>query len=161
MALTGYIFSSNADIQPLLEDPYGQTSPSLALATLLATRLSCCVVIGFPWGRGGDARQTGRPAVPFSDARLTWDDEGKEADVAEGSEGCYNAALVVDSLGKLVHVFRKHFSYQDDKRWAREGPGFQCITLPRLGKVCVAICMDLNREYWAGEREGAMVQSVD
>jgi protein N-terminal amidase len=143
MALTGYIFSNHADIEPLLEDPYDTregSSPSLKLAKELAIRLECYVVIGFPM-RQREGRTTG--TISSFDARPA---HLVSHEVAEGSQGCYNAALLVDSQGQLVHVFKKHFSYEDDKRWATESAGFQSIDLPKLGKVCVAICMDLSRE---------------
>jgi protein N-terminal amidase len=149
MALTGYIFSNRGEIEHLLEDPYSaesSASPSLQLAKQLAIRLGCYVVIGFPMRRGkvdSKEKELILPSVPF-DARAATaiSQEG----VVDSSQICHNAALLVDGKGQLLHTFLKHFSYENDKTWAHEGHGFQSIDLPGLGKVCIAICMDLNRE---------------
>jgi protein N-terminal amidase len=149
MALTGYIFKDNAAVQHLLEDPYSKeekASPSLQLAKQLAIRLQCYVVIGCPV-KLSSAHEEVLKDVLHHDARPADLVNGPTEVPAKDSDGCFNAALLVDAQGQLVHVFRKHFSYKDDKTWACEGPGFQCVTLPRFGKVCIAICMDLNREY--------------
>ncbi|UZJ56805.1 hypothetical protein CBS101457_006125 [Exobasidium rhododendri] len=151
MALTGYIFSGLADIEHLLEDPYEEAenaaSPTLQLARQLAARLDCYVVIGFPM-RGNKIKSMDKirpnnnlPSSPFN-ARPA--DTVSQDDATETRLAYFNAALLVNSHCQLLHVFMKHFSYENDKVWACEGPGFQYIDLPRLGRVCIAICMDLN-----------------
>lgn len=147
MALTGYIFANRSAISHLLEDPeneHGGSSPSLQLAKELAIRLQCYVVVGCPIKVSSSLEK----AVSCYDARSIIIGVGNKVKAAapQVTENCYNAALLVDAQGHLVHVFRKHFSYKDDKRWAIEGPGFETVTLPDLGRVCIAICMDLNRE---------------
>lgn len=146
MALTGYIFADRDEIEALLEDPYhekGSQSPSFQLARDLAIRLGCYVVIGFPMRSTSSPKKHTLASPPF-EARL--ESLIPPSTVIEAHDCCYNSALLVNALGDLVHIFRKHFSYVDDKRWASEGPGFESISLPGLGKVCIAICMDLNRK---------------
>ncbi|PWY99725.1 carbon-nitrogen hydrolase, partial [Testicularia cyperi] len=145
LALTGYVFRDHADIEPLLEVPGPVTTlhhqmpqgrSSLEFAADLARTLHCYVVVGFPERVNADEAAT-RPY----DARPTnVRDEGPPP----RSFHAYNSAALFDATGKLLHVFRKHFLYEDDKRWASQGPGFETIQLPGLGTVCVAICMDLN-----------------
>lgn len=145
MALTGYIFADSKAIEHLLEDPYqdkGSTSPSFQIARKLAIQLECYVVVGFPMKSTSSAKKQNLASPPFN-ARL---DSFVSQPLAIESQGYYNSAMLVDSRGELVHVFRKHFNYQDDKRWASEGPGFESIHLPGLGRICIAICMDLNRK---------------
>ena len=55
--------------------------------------------------------------------------------------------MLVGPDGSLVKVFRKHFLYEADTTWADEGSGFEYLDVPGLGRICVAICMDLNRTY--------------
>lgn len=48
------------------------------------------------------------------------------------------------------HVYRKHFLFDTDKRWAQAGDGFHVfeLELPRINRtitVSPAICMDLVR----------------
>ena len=57
----------------------------------------------------------------------------------------FNSAMLVDPQGNLANVFRKHFLFEADTPWADEGRGFSYVDVPRLGRVCVAICIDLNR----------------
>jgi protein N-terminal amidase len=149
MALSGYLFDSKADVEPLLEDPSqgSSASPSYALAVELAKRLQCYVSVGFPcrsscfaspgpmWDRARDGEH-GLLVQPF-DARPVKREQ-------ESDQGAYNASLLVDKNGSIVHIFRKHFAFEPDRRWSGEGPGFETVTLPGLGKVCVAICMDIN-----------------
>ena len=58
--------------------------------------------------------------------------------------GSFNSLLVADRLGRIVHVYRKHFLYATDESWAREGPGFFCRGIEGLGECAFGICMDLN-----------------
>lgn len=153
MALTGYIFSDLNHIEPFLEDPYDnkeKSSPSLMLARHLASTLSCHVIIGFPY-KPTDWKEMSKRHKDVSvayDARpIDCQNTNNGPVVHDDSLKYYNAALLVDRDGNLLHIFRKHFNFEDDKRWSQEGPGFETITLPGIGKVCVAICMDLNCEY--------------
>lgn len=149
MALSGYIFDSTEQITPFLEDPTKgeRYSPSLALAKELAIRLHCYVCIGLPCiGSTFSMIKSSNPntfqiTAPF-DARK------KEFCPTDWPEPvAFNSSLFVDQTGTIVHIFRKHFNYTNDKVWATEGPGFECIKdVPLLGNVCVAICMDINRE---------------
>lgn len=56
----------------------------------------------------------------------------------------YNAMCVVNREGKLFHIYRKHFLYYDDERWANPGPSFSAINIPEFGTTGFGICMDLN-----------------
>ena len=56
----------------------------------------------------------------------------------EREGAAYNSiAIVAPSTGELLHVYRKHFLYEVDERWALEGPSFESFDLPRLGKVMI------------------------
>ncbi|PWN87550.1 carbon-nitrogen hydrolase [Acaromyces ingoldii] len=140
MALTGYVFGSAQEIQRLIERPFDSPpqSPSLQLAAKLATRLRSYVIIGLPFY--GSEMRSGALSSPF-DARPA---EAKAKESVSPGRGPYNGALLVDPNGHVIHAFRKHFLFETDETWARQGPGFELIHVPRLGKICVAICMDLN-----------------
>ena len=155
MALSGYIFDNAEDIQPFLEDPSkgGKHSPSLALAVELAIRLDCYVCIGFPCiGSAFSVTQHSDQAA----YQITKPFDARQKDICPTSwpePTAFNSSLFVDRTGKIVHTFRKHFNYINDKVWSTEGPGFECIkNVPLLGNVCVAICMDINREYKDGSK---------
>ncbi len=68
--------------------------------------------------------------------------------------GPFNAMMLVDPAGRVVHVHRKNFLYFTDKTWAKEGGRFACKDVPGLGKCGFGICMDLNPKdfiappYW-------------
>lgn len=52
------------------------------------------------------------------------------------ADNAYNSiAIVAPVTGELLHVYRKHFLYEVDERWAQEGPSFMHYTLPGLGKA--------------------------
>ncbi|SJX64001.1 related to NTA1-Amidase [Sporisorium reilianum f. sp. reilianum] len=164
LALTGYVFESRDEIDPLLEDARNFTppaplqhadnfiaactasclsskQPSLTLAAHLAHQLHCHVVIGFP--EIGPKIQSSDAVSPPFDARPH--NVQDESDIAQSSRDCaFNSAALVAPDGSLKHVFRKHFLFESDQVWASQGSGFQAIHLPLLGSVCVAICMDLN-----------------
>lgn len=149
MALTGYIFDKKEDIVPFLEDPSkGEShSPSLALAVELANRLNCFVSIGFPCiGSAFRSNQSSDQAA----YQITTPFDARQKDICPTiwpDPAAFNASLFVDRTGKVIHTFRKHFNYTNDKIWSTEGPGFECIkNVPLLGNVCVAICMDINRK---------------
>ena len=56
----------------------------------------------------------------------------------------YNAMLIADPAGAIVHVYRKHFLYTTDETWATEGPAFGRVTLAGIGRCGLGICMDVN-----------------
>ncbi|CDU25283.1 related to NTA1-Amidase [Sporisorium scitamineum] len=170
LALTGYVFKSKEDIDPLLEDArlfkppaplqdadnftaactascLSAKQPSLTLAAHLAHQLHCHVVIGFPElgsqiQSSENAASNGLANPPF-DARPRHVQDA--ADTEEATQDyAFNSAALVAPDGSLKHVFRKHFLFETDEVWASQGSGFQAIHLPLLGNVCVAICMDLN-----------------
>lgn len=92
MFLTGYMFTSAADIQPFLELPrIGRTS---LFCRELATRYQCWVVGGYPELASGPGE--------------------------DGLPG-YNSAVLVSPSGEVVGNYRKSFLYDTDKTWAREG----------------------------------------
>ncbi|ORZ14116.1 carbon-nitrogen hydrolase [Absidia repens] len=91
------------------------TGPSVSWAKKQATRLSCFVVVGYP------------------------------EKYVDGEELIrYNSQCFVNRQGELVKTYRKAFLYETDENWASEGPGFETIDIPELGKVGLAICMDIN-----------------
>jgi protein N-terminal amidase len=149
MALSGYIFEKKEEISPFLEEPSKgeRNSPSLALAVELATRLDCFVCIGFPCS-GSEFPMI--QSMDESSYQITKPFDARQKDIVptEWPEPtAFNASLFVHRTGEIIHTFRKHFNYTNDKVWATEGPGFECIkSVPLLGNVCVAICMDINRE---------------
>lgn len=177
LALTGYVFESREELDPLLEDAstfsaprpisrpapssdasafisacrsscVGSDHPSLNLAAHVAQQLQCHVVIGFPERGSSDHDQAIRAAAagatavsaPF-DARPI---EHRAEPRAIDDRAAYNSAALIAPDGSLLHVFRKHFLFETDEKWAVQGSGFQALHLPALGTVCVAICMDLN-----------------
>lgn len=172
LALTGYVFKSRADIDPLLEDArafelppplllqdvdsfiaactascLSSKHPSLTLAAHLAHQLHCHVVIGFP--EIGSQTQNSENAPASGLATPPFDARPKDAQNVTDTEGAtqgraFNSAALVAPDGSLNHVFRKHFLFETDEVWASPGSGFQTIQLPLFGNVCVAICMDLN-----------------
>lgn len=157
MALSGYVFEDARQIAPVLEDPSSgeQASPSLALAVELSVRLACYVLIGLP------CKSTSFPCDSYRFSELysvTEPYDARSESVqrvvpVHDAEAAYNAALLVDAKGEIVHIFRKHFSFLNDKIWATEGPGFETVDLPNIGRVCVAICMDINRTFlWLSQR---------
>jgi protein N-terminal amidase len=177
LALTGYVFESREELDPLLEDSstfspprpisgpalssdaaafisacrsscVASDHPSLNLAAHVAQQLQCHVVIGFPERGSPDhdqairATAAGATAVsaPY-DARPI---EHRAEPTAIEARAAYNSAALMAPDGSLLHVFRKHFLFETDEKWAVQGSGFQTLRLPALGTVCVAICMDLN-----------------
>lgn len=114
LALTGYVFDHAAHIQPLLEPT---PTPAAGPGPTLALAQTLAT------------RYRCYVLAGFPE---------------HAGPRAHNSALLVDSHGTLLHTFRKHFLYHDDKRWATPGPGFQAIQLPGIGTICVAICMDLN-----------------
>ncbi|TXT06032.1 hypothetical protein VHUM_03505 [Vanrija humicola] len=115
MALSGYVFTTPQSILPYLEAR--ETGPTSRLACILAERLKCHVIAGYP--------------------------EALEPE-AWGLGVGYNSAVVAGPSG-VIGNYRKTFRFETDKNWAREGDGFRFFDLPEpLGRVAVGICMDLN-----------------
>jgi protein N-terminal amidase len=56
----------------------------------------------------------------------------------------YNAMLIANPAGAIVHLYRKHFLYMTDETWAAEGPAFGRVALEGIGRCGLGICMDLN-----------------
>ncbi|WFD28397.1 hypothetical protein MNAN1_003407 [Malassezia nana] len=143
MALTGYVFDSLEEIAPLLEDPYGGQGATLDLAVELARRVQCHVVAGFPERASPRAlAELGTPGQ--HDARVAREEVTGLTHLPRVERQAFNAAMLVAPDGSLVKVFRKHFLYETDTTWADEGGGFEYVDIPGLGRLCVAICMDLN-----------------
>lgn len=150
------MFDSYEQIEPLLERPYDDKSVTLDLAKELATRLQCAVIAGFPEAATERAlAEQDMPSKSMHDARLPREAMGEASYLPRVSRKAYNAALLVNNDGSLVKVFRKHFLYEADTTWSDEGTcfraraytgtGFQYVDLPDIGRLCVAVCMDLNR----------------
>jgi protein N-terminal amidase len=61
----------------------------------------------------------------------------------------FNCVVIVSSsnpIGKAL-IYKKHFLYEVDESWAKEGPGFTSFNLNLDGlhlKTCPGICMDIN-----------------
>ncbi|KAK0533601.1 hypothetical protein OC842_002931 [Tilletia horrida] len=153
MIATGwYRFEHAAAIHPLCESASASASASetLVLGAELAVELNAYVVVGFAerCDPQGEAHiQTGYPVSQPFDARdpdLVSPAIEDDAQAPAATVRYYNSATLFDRSGQLIHVFRKHFLYEDDKTWAQEGPGFQYVDLPDIGRLCVGICMDLN-----------------
>ncbi|WFD24302.1 hypothetical protein MEQU1_003001 [Malassezia equina] len=140
----GYMFESLDEIAPILEDPYAGEGATMALASELARRIQCHVVAGFP------ERATPRALEKLQtqsqhDARIARDEVTGLVHLPRVARQAFNAAMLVAPDGTLVKIFRKHFLYEADTTWADEGGGFEYLDVPGLGRLCVAICMDLNR----------------
>ena len=43
--------------------------------------------------------------------------------------------MLIDKMGNLVHVYRKHFLYETDFLWASPGKGFDTVEIESIGKV--------------------------
>ncbi|WFD34673.1 hypothetical protein MCUN1_001514 [Malassezia cuniculi] len=139
MCLSGYMFDSLRDIEPYLEAPNSGQGPTLALAREISTKHGAYVAAGFAQ-RGDDVKE---PERPPRDMRSHVDDPKAAAHRARVHGKAFNAAMLVAPDGSLVKIFRKHFLYEADTTWSDEGPGFEYVDTP-LGRMCVAICMDMN-----------------
>ena len=141
MALTGYVFQDEADINPFVESiDTHVTGPSFHLARKLALQLGSYILIGFPEDGRVQCRLTATNANLPPTSSDAFDARSAELVAAAANEAGssmthFNSALLVDRRGNCVHTFRKHFLYELDKRWAQEGPGFQYVDLPDLGRV--------------------------
>lgn len=143
MCLTGYIFDSAEQVRSLCEARNESEGVTIEMAKALSKRLGCYTLMGFPEVvRTPDVEEQNCQAF---DARPT-------SNVAFRSyPRWHNSAVLVSPDGSIVHVFRKHFLFSTsptakdrDTLWANEGPGFQCVDLPNIGRLAVGICMDLN-----------------
>lgn len=134
---TGYIFDNLKEIEPLLETPHSATpGPTLTLARSLATRFGTYVLAGLP-ALLPFTPSASKASVPF-DARPDEAQRTVSLAPAEAAElHPFNAALLVSPAGELLHTFRKHFLYENDKTWAQAGPGFEFIDLHVFGRLAV------------------------
>lgn len=143
--MIGYVYDSFQEIEPYLENPYTKESATLSLVSEISKRLECYVVAGFPERASEQTLCELDSLDACHDARQVEDDKTSSSHFPRLSRRAYNSALVSGPDGALLKVFRKHFLYEADTPWADEGPGFEFIDLPVIGRLCVAICMDLNR----------------
>jgi predicted amidohydrolase len=57
----------------------------------------------------------------------------------------YNSAIMVNDDGETIFNYRKNFLDRFDQHWALESDeGFLECDMPGLGKVCVALGVDLK-----------------
>ncbi|EPX71168.1 N-amidase Nta1 [Schizosaccharomyces octosporus yFS286] len=116
LVLSGYNFKNSSEIEPFLEDIKDETSPSLSFAKTVAEQYRCYTVIGFP-----------------------------EIQQVKDQKSYFNSTALVSPQAKLLKVYQKHFLYDTDKTWAKQGKGFMYDeSLPDLGPISMAICMDIN-----------------
>lgn len=109
--------------------------------------MQCHVVAGFPERASPRAlAELGTPGQ--HDARVAREEVTGLTYLPRIERQAFNAAMLVAPDGSLVKVFRKHFLYETDTTWADEGGGFEYLDIPGLGRLCVAICMDLNRTHF-------------
>lgn len=66
--------------------------------------------------------------------------------IAERSDDSvlFNSAITVSPSGDLIDCYRKILLFEQDESWAEAGSVRGLIDLPTLGRVCPAICMDIN-----------------
>ena len=140
----GYVFDSFDEIEPYLENPYENMSATFSLLSSISKHLECYVVAGFPERATDQTLREFGPTDIRHDARPKEEETISNAHLPRIPRKAYNSAMLVGPCGSLIKVFRKHFLYEVDTTWADEGPGFEYIELPRIGRLCVAICMDLN-----------------
>ncbi|WBW71992.1 protein N-terminal amidase Nta1 [Schizosaccharomyces osmophilus] len=116
LVLSGYNFKNSSEIEPFLEDVKNEKSPSLSFAKSVAEQYRCYTIIGFP-----------------------------EIQKFDDQTSYYNSTALVSPQAKLLRIYQKHFLYDTDKTWATEGKGFMYDdSLPELGPISMAICMDIN-----------------
>lgn len=152
MCLSGYIFQKPEEVRALAESSQaagnddGSGAVTIAMAQSLSKRLGCYTLAGFPevesHAKAAGEGATSDPLQIF-DARPS----GSQAHIPENNSGeprMYNSAVLTSPSGSIVRIFRKHFLFDADELWAHDGSGFQYVDLPRLGRLGVGICMDLN-----------------
>eukprot|EP00736_Rhodelphis_marinus_P001904 Rmarinus@m.2730 len=120
MAFTPYEFPDKAAALDVLESK--GCGPTYEWCLDVARRLNCIVVCGY-----GEVCRS----------------EATESGASDGEPKYFNAAMVVSPEGLKASI-AKHFLYSTDKQWAHAGPSFRTVNIPKLGKCCVAICMDIN-----------------
>ncbi|QRW06435.1 carbon-nitrogen hydrolase [Ceratobasidium sp. AG-Ba] len=140
MAFTGYVFPTAESILPFVEHP--NASPTKDTCAELARRLRCHVIAGYP-----------APPLTIDESKQQAQDgttpasHNAEDETAPSGQGvARNSALVVDPNGNVIHTYAKTNMFEADLPWAQPGSGFSTFTtsVESLGKVSVAICMDLN-----------------
>ena len=121
----GYIYPTPSSILPYLEHP--SSGPTFNFCAAQAKRLKCYVIAGCPL------------LLPSLVTQGTNDSDTRNHPVGS------NSALLVSPLGDLVTTYNKTHMYTSDLPWCSPGSGFLTLRLPPpLGKVTIAICMDLN-----------------
>jgi protein N-terminal amidase len=118
MAFTGYSFQSVEDALPFCEE--AGRGPVFEFMKELAKKTKAYIMCGYP-----------------------------EKQVAVFSrESLYNSLMVIDRKGNLLHNYRKHFLYETDKKWCKEGGQFETVELENTKgqkyKAGLGICMDIN-----------------
>ncbi|EIN12801.1 carbon-nitrogen hydrolase [Punctularia strigosozonata HHB-11173 SS5] len=122
MVFSGYVFRDASHIAPYLETP--RKGPTSVFCSLLADRLRCYVLAGYPEKIDPAERPKMRP----------W------------TIG-YNSAVLYGPGGIFVGNYRKTNLYDTDMSWAEPGAGFATFNLPApLGRLSLGICMDLNAQ---------------
>jgi len=135
MVFTGYVFESSDAIAPYLELP--ATGPTSLFCSDLAKHVKAYVVAGYP------------EALPPHEHDTRPNDQGGIDHLAAA-----NSAVLYNPGGELVGNYRKTNLYMGDLPWAKAGTGFVTYeSLPVLGNLTVAICMDINSqtEHWQDE----------
>ncbi|KAI0032585.1 carbon-nitrogen hydrolase [Vararia minispora EC-137] len=136
MAFTGYTFSADT-IRPYLED--ADTGPTAAFLSSLSRNLRTHVAAGFPLALAPSESRTPRLADPSAPSD---DIYGRHLDANPVGA---NAALLLRPDGVLAALHRKLNLFRLDVPWAQAGEKFTTVDLgPPLGRVTLAICMDLN-----------------
>jgi len=139
MIFTGYMFPDAPSIAPYLEHP--KTGPTASFCAELARRLECRVIAGFP--ERLESLPSTAPSIPSS---IPPSDSDSDTHPLVGA----NAALICDTTGHPVHLYRKSNLFPTDRTWACPGPGFTTLDLPApFGRTAVAICNDLNVDVGA------------
>ncbi|KZV73176.1 carbon-nitrogen hydrolase [Peniophora sp. CONT] len=163
MAFTGYVFDNPEDVVPLLEDVSGlavdaevptppnpadtKPGPTIAYLSSLARGLNAHVFAGAPVAL--HPAESGVNSLTPGDAVYAHNIGSPDEDIygrgREKRELGANAALVLRAGdGALVACARKANLFRSDAGWAKAGTSFTTLDLPKLGRTCVAICMDLN-----------------
>ncbi|KAI0218264.1 hypothetical protein L0F63_006232, partial [Massospora cicadina] len=65
-------------------------------------------------------------------------------DLFELPTGIYNSCALINPLGMVEHIHRKHFLFEAEEHWASCGPEFSHVDIRDFGRVGIGICMDLN-----------------
>ncbi|VDB91918.1 unnamed protein product [Peniophora sp. CBMAI 1063] len=166
MAFTGYVFDTPEDVVPLLEDvttssplaletappkpadpEANKPGPTILFLSALARTLDAHVFAGAPIAL--HSTETRADGILPGDAAYSHDIGSRDEDLygrgRERRELGANAALVFRAGdGALAACARKTNLFRSDVGWAKPGTSFTTFNLPKLGRTCVAICMDLN-----------------